>query len=160
MISFLWQMLFSKWQTVMVNSALNWWISPYILGKFHQHSLRQNFGEIERQIFCQTLCAGNFSLQKQSLMKLSPGVKLVSNDSLLQGKKIWLCLLKEKIAESLNKPNFSPTKGLTSFLSFLFSQTKQKNFYSYIDFILFDMYRYFVTTKTLKNMTKTYMCKV
>jgi len=45
--SSLWQMAFSERQTVLANSSLNWQISPYILGKFYQRSLRQNVGEIK-----------------------------------------------------------------------------------------------------------------
>jgi len=63
-------------QTVLANSALNWQISLYILGKFHQHSLRQNFGEIEHRFFRQTLCAAPATfccaIKFLSLVKLIP----------------------------------------------------------------------------------------
>jgi len=42
-----WQLIFGKRQTVLANNALNWQNSPYIFGKFHEQSLRQNVGEIE-----------------------------------------------------------------------------------------------------------------
>jgi len=33
----------------------------------------KKFGEIDRRIFCQTLCTGNFSLGAQMLVKSTPG---------------------------------------------------------------------------------------
>jgi len=42
------------------------------LGKFHRRSLRQNIGEIEWRIFCQTLCAGNFLTDKQRFGEIDP----------------------------------------------------------------------------------------
>jgi len=45
------------------------------MGKFnltsYGQSSRQNVGEIEWRIFCQTLCSGNFLLCTQSLVKMT-----------------------------------------------------------------------------------------
>lgn len=71
--SFFWQMAFGKGQTILANNALNWQISPCILGKFHKHSLRQNVVEIDGGIFCQTLFDSYFLPRKQSLLKSTRG---------------------------------------------------------------------------------------
>ncbi len=44
------------------------------LAKFSTVSKVKNVGETEWRIFCQTLCAGDFSLGEQSLVKLTPAV--------------------------------------------------------------------------------------
>jgi len=51
-----WQMGFGKQQTDLVSTALIWQISPHILGKFHQCSLRQIVDEI-LNVFFAKLCA-------------------------------------------------------------------------------------------------------
>jgi len=43
-----------------------------------QISSTQNVGEIERQIFQRTMCAGNFLLGAQMLVKLTPGINFIN----------------------------------------------------------------------------------
>jgi hypothetical protein len=52
-----------------INGQLIWQISPHISGKFQWSSLRQSVGEIKWQIFCLMMCAGNFLLGAQGLVK-------------------------------------------------------------------------------------------
>jgi hypothetical protein len=67
---FLWQMAFGKWH--LANGAQ--------ICRISAHKFDLNFvGVIEWQIFRQRLRTGDFSLGKQSLVKLTPGLLVVSN---------------------------------------------------------------------------------
>ncbi len=71
--------IFGKQRINLVNFTLHiGQISPYILGKFHHRSLRQNVGEIEEQIIRQTMCVRNFLPRKQKLEKSTPGVNYIN----------------------------------------------------------------------------------
>jgi len=73
--------------------------------------LRQNVGEIEWQIFHQTLCAGNFSPGKQSLVKSTTRREL---------SNIILAVIDNEMASSICWKKL--------FLNFIINLTLKKNF--------------------------------
>jgi len=61
-------MAFGEWFLAL--GELIWRISNYILGKFHQ---RRKLVKMNGKFFFQMLCACDFSLGAQRLVKLTPG---------------------------------------------------------------------------------------
>jgi len=65
------------------------WLTAHRFGQFWRNSSTKSgnmvsfsgksiVGEIERQIFGRTLCAGDFSINEKSLVKLTPGVNFIN----------------------------------------------------------------------------------